>query len=243
MKSIKKTLILLFAGLSLIGYAQQFQLTNADGVPYIDGQTISATITEKDLDEVGDFITSILVKNISEADIEVRTLRTNEILVEGMFAYVCYYFCDESGELYAMECPIGAGESAPYELHLRPNDKFGLCKFQIDFMVPGESMTLFVEIKVEPLGINEQGTTASLSAYPNPAPANSTINVSYALADNSNNQHLVIRNIIGAEVINLPLNPFENNIRIDAALLKPGVYFYTLESNSRISVAKKLIIK
>jgi hypothetical protein len=93
------------------------------------------------------------------------------------------------------------------------------------------------------IGVKEQPSPVSLSAYPNPAPANSTINVSYTLADNSNNHRLVIRNIMGAVVMNMPLAPENNTISINTAELKSGVYFYTLESNNQISVAKKLIVK
>jgi hypothetical protein len=243
MKSIQKILTLLFLGLSLLSYAQQFQLTNSDGVPYLDGQTIATTITEDHLDDIGEFVTHIFVKNLTDDELDVRTLRTNLELAEGMSAYVCYGVCAPD-TLFALECTISENSSESYDLHLRVNELLGFCKFQLEFMVPGEMVTLFVEIRVNPIGIKEPHTTsASLSAYPNPAPANSTINVSYTLADKGNHHCLVIRNIMGAAVLSMPLNPYNNTISFDAAELKSGVYFYTIESNNQISVAKKLIVK
>jgi hypothetical protein len=249
MKNIKKTLFLLFVGLSLFSYAQQFQLTNHDGVPYTDGQTISTTITEDDLDEFDEFITEILVKNLTDKELDVATHRSNLDLIEGMLAYVCYGVCGPP-DGYEMNGTIDGNSSMSYSLHLNPNGKFGLCKFQIDFMTPAlipgefEKMTLYIDIRVSSIGVKEPNTTSvSLSAYPNPAQANSTVIVSYSLADKNNNHRFVIRNIMGALVMCKLLNPYENSIAFDAAELKSGVYFYTIETNNQVTVAKKLIIK
>jgi hypothetical protein len=244
MKNVKRTFILLFVGFSLFSYAQQqFQLTNVDGVPYSDGQTIFTRITEDNIED-GEFLTDIFVVNLTDEELEVRTYRTNIALAEGMNAYVCFGICDSpEGTTFGMDYPISERDTMAYTLHLRPNGNFGYCKFQIDFTVPGESMTLYVEVDLVHVGVKEQNAPASLNAYPNPAPANSTINVSYTLTDNSNNHRLVIRNIMGAVVMSMPLNVHENKITFEATELKSGVYFYTLESNNQISVAKKLIVK
>ncbi|MDR2971300.1 MAG: T9SS type A sorting domain-containing protein [Bacteroidales bacterium] len=240
---MKKLLILLLVSISLFSYAQSFQITDPRGTPYSDGETISATITEEDLDDFGEFVTNIMVKNLTDVELDVRTLRTNISLVDGMKAYVCFGVCDDTGENIAMDYTIYEGEQMEYALHLLPNGNIGLCQFKLEFMTSEDQMTLYLDINIKPLGINENGSvTASLSAYPNPTPANSFINVSYTLADNYNNR-LVIKNIVGATVMNLPLNPSQNNISIDATALKAGVYFYAIENDNTISIAKKLIVK
>jgi hypothetical protein len=118
-----------------------------------------------------------------------------------------------------------------------------LSKFKFEFTAEGETVTLHAIIDMCGVGIKEQSNaTASLSAFPNPAPANSKINVSYTLADRNGNR-LVVRNILGAVVINIPLNPYENKVSIDASNLKSGVYFYAIENKNQISIARKLIVK
>jgi hypothetical protein len=245
MKIFKKTLILLFFSLSFLGYAQQFQLTNSEGIPYTDGETISFTITENDLED-GEFITEILVENLTDTEFEVRTYRTNLVLVEGMIAYVCFGVCDdpEQGSAFGMNYPVSEYSRVSYAFHLRTKGKFGFCKFQLDFGIPDESMTLFLEINMTPVGVKEQNNgAAALSAYPNPAPANSTIHVSYSLEDKNGSHRLLIRNIMGAKILSMPLNPYDNTIAFDAAELKSGVYFYTIETNNHVAAAKKLIVK
>ena len=245
MKSKKRFLILFFVGLFFIGYAQQFQLTNSDGIPYSDGQTISATITENDLNSVNEFVTKILVENLLDTELNMRTYRTNMPLIEGMNAYVCFGSCDDiDGTMFGMDWMISEGEKESYDLHLRPNDKFGLCKFKIDFMTPEQSMTLFINIDMQPLGVKEQNSEkVSLSAYPNPVKAGSNVNVSYTLATQSNNNKLVIRNILGAEVMSMQLDPYETSVSINTSSLVQGVYFYAIENKNQISIAKKLIVK
>jgi hypothetical protein len=240
------TLIFILTGIFIFGYAQKFQLTDLENNPYVDGQTISATITEDDLEPLNQFVTDLSVHNLTGTELEVITLRTNIALPEGIKALVCWKVCDESGEQLEMSNII-EGKEAPFSLHLLPKIsgtfRTGFCKFKIDFTAEDESMTLFFEINVQPLGVKENSSTnLSLSAYPNPAPANSIINISYTLADRSDNR-LVIRNIMGAEVISMPLNLYDNMISVNIAALKPGVYFYAIENKNQISIAKKLIIK
>jgi hypothetical protein len=249
MKTFKTTLILLFLCVSLlVGYAQNFSLTDKKGAIYPDGETISRSFTESDLNESGDFIFEIFVQNNLDIELEVKSLRTNLVLVNGMNAYVCFYVCDDTlGTQYAMDCFIYENNSASYALHLRPHNNFGLSQFKFEFWSEedqSDKQTLYVNLEMQPLSVKEQPTSpVSLSAYPNPAPANSTIHVSYTLADKTNIHRLIVRNIMGAEVINLPLNPSENTIAFDAAELKAGVYFYTIETNHRVTAAKKLIVK
>ena len=252
MKNLKTILILSFLGLSfLIGYAQAFYLTDRKGELHSDGKTLEASFTAEDLDENGDFIfEEIRVNTTSDVEFYVQSFRENLKLVEGMNAYVCFYNCDDTlGTSYDMVCPIGGDEKiAYYTIHLRPHDKFGLSQFKIEFWSEEDSsdmQTLFVNLNMkDPNGIKEQSAaSATLTAYPNPATANTAVNVSYTLAQKSNANDLVIKNIMGMEVMRLPLNPNDNHLLIDVSSLTSGIYFYAIESKNQIQVVKKLIIR
>jgi hypothetical protein len=255
MKNLKTILILSFFGLSfLIGYAQAFYLTDRKGELHYDNKILEASFTADDLDENGDFIfEEIRVNTTSDVEFYVKSFRENLELVEGMNAYVCFYTCDDTlGNQHYMECPIGGTESnekiAPYTIHLRPHDKFGLSQFKIEFWSEEDKsdiQTLFVNLTMrDPSGIKEQSTaSATLTAYPNPVMANTPVNVSYTLAQKSNANYLVVKNIMGMEVMRLPLNPNENHLLMDVSSLTSGIYFYAIESKNQIQIVKKLIIK
>jgi len=242
---MKKIFTLLFLGLTLLGYAQNIQLANKEGVPYTDGQTITATITENDLNPITDaYHIDIVINNITANNLEVKTLCTAEELAAGMIPEVCFGCGCYDGPLIEIDWEFNEACSEVYAFKLATNGNFGLSRFKFEFITNGQTITLYAIIDMCQVGVKEQNNaTASLSAYPNPAPANSKINVSYTLADKNENHHLVIRNILGAVVINTPLNPYENNISIDVSTLKSGLYFYAIENRSHIYTAKKLIIK
>jgi len=244
---MKRILTLLLVCTSLIGYAQKFQLTDLSGNPYSDGDKIYATINENNLTgPFNDFFIEIAVENLEERELTVNSLRENIKLVDGMVAFVCFGVCDdpETGGQLSMSCDIEKGTAAVFSLHLVPKDKYGLNRFKIEFSAEGQNMTLYIDIDYTHVGVKEQNSEkVSLSAYPNPVVAGSNVNISYTLAAQSNNNKLVIRNILGATVINMPLNPYETNISVDTSPLVQGVYFYAIENNNQICIAKKMIVK
>ncbi|MCL1850693.1 MAG: T9SS type A sorting domain-containing protein [Bacteroidetes bacterium] len=244
---MKKLLTLIFVGFVIFGYAQKFQLTNPKGTPYTNGETISSIITENDLTLAGEFITEIKVENLTATELDLKVSRTNLVLVEGMDAYVCFGACFPS-DVFEIDYLL-LEDAEPLTLHLVAKDTlgtcyFGLSKFKLDFTTEGQSMTLFVEVDMQNLGVKENNNAnLSLSAYPNPVSVNATVNISYKIADNGDKNRLVIRNIMGAEVMSMPLNPHETKVSIDVSTLVSGVYFYAIENKNQISIAKKLIIK
>jgi hypothetical protein len=111
-------------------------------------------------------------------------------------------------------------------------------------MTGEEKLTLFLEIDIQPVGINENNSiTISLVAYPNPVSENSMVNVFYTITDNNEPYHLAIRNILGANVLKIPLNINENTVAVNVSTLQPGVYFYAIENKNQIVIAKKMVVK
>jgi len=243
---MKKILsFLLIIGIAFTSYAQTFQLTDSKGNPYTDGETIAVTITEEDLNPYDySYSIDIHIENLLDFDWNMKTSRTNISLIDGMKAYVCFGLFCFPDDMFDIDFVFEEGNDASYELHLMPNDYFGLCKFKIEFMAEDQSVTLYVNIDVQPLGVKEQNQPKiSLEAFPNPAPANSAIQVSYVLTHKNSVNRLVIRNIFGTSVLNIPLNPHTDRVSVDISHLVSGIYFYAIENKNQISIAKKLIIK
>ena len=242
---MKKLLFVFFICATFIGYAQEnFIIANDHGTPYTDGETISISITKDDF-PFSEYIMEFAVINIGSDTLNVKTLRTNIDLVEGMAAYVCFGSC-WGDTVLAINYDIPSVTHEIYSLHLVPGEETGLCRFQLEFWSnpdQTDKFTLNIEIIVVPLKIKENtNVSASLSAFPNPASAHSKVNVSYTLPNKNDSSRLLIINILGATVMSTPLNPNENSVAIDVSALKQGVYFYAIESKNLIIMAKKLII-
>jgi len=247
---MKKLLTLIFFSIILFGYAQQkFQLFDSEGTSFVDKQKISAAITEIDLNRDGEYIVTIYVDNLLDIDLNVQTKRTNGDLMEGMTALVCFGNCYEP-DIFDIAYEMMGKSSETFQLKLKPDEcycYFGMSQFTLEFWSETDKsdiLTLFVEIEMQPLSVKENPKERiSLSAYPNPVSENSTLNISYTLPEKSINNYLVIKNIVGVNVMRMPLQPHQNKISIETTNFPSGVYFYAIESNYQVSIAKKLIIK
>lgn len=79
-----------------------------------------------------------------------------------------------------------------------------------------------------------------LRAYPNPA--TTTLNIEYDAA-NLNNPQLVICNLAGAVIFKTAVYQGHGNMALNGLNLNAGVYFYGLESDGKVVVSKKLLVK
>jgi hypothetical protein len=83
-------------------------------------------------------------------------------------------------------------------------------------------------------------TQSTFEAYPNPAIDYVNISFSKDVVDASSK--LVVTNLLGATVLESAIPAGANHMEVSTANLKAGVYFYTITSSSKKSVAKKLVI-
>jgi hypothetical protein len=77
--------------------------------------------------------------------------------------------------------------------------------------------------------------------YPNPA--STTAILKYSLKDPLKEAKIVLHDLLGTITKDYPLNTYETTLKIDIKDLKEGVYFYTLNTDGKNRVTKKLIIK
>lgn len=244
---MKKLLTLLFISLCFWGYAQRdFIIADPANTSnqFTDGETLQYTYTFEEIDAMwGEAKIVFNIIDTSQTPLRIQTLRTDVDIVEGVNPYVCFGSCFDS-TVMAIDWNIPAGGGDNYEFHFDPNGKPGKNIFKFEFWTKENQSDLFtlnVEVTIESVGVKERNAGVTLSAYPNPASTHANITVSYAVDNNDN--RLVVRNMLGATLMSMPLNPYENTISINAANLTAGIYFYAIENKNQIVAAKKLIIK
>lgn len=90
--------------------------------------------------------------------------------------------------------------------------------------------------------VTESKVKASvLKAYPNPATENVTIQ--YETVDTKcSPAYLIIKNIMGSVVERIPLSENNGKLVLDISNYSPGLYFYSIESNGKLILTKKLVI-
>jgi hypothetical protein len=102
----------------------------------------------------------------------------------------------------------------------------------------GDATAFYVRY-TQPAGIQSGVSASVLNAYPNPAV--SSVKISYNAAA-LNDSYVVIRNLAGKEVFRAPVSPEGRSI-VNVSSFSSGVYLYGLESDGRMVVTKKLLIK
>ncbi len=103
-------------------------------------------------------------------------------------------------------------------------------------------------VKVIYLGIDNTGVNdihksdiVFRDAYPNPA--NNVATFSYALPKQTNSAKIVLRNLLGAEVMSTNLEELNGKKTISTSDIKEGIYFYSLIVNEKVFYTRKLVVK
>ncbi len=107
----------------------------------------------------------------------------------------------------------------------------------------GPSNGMFGTIVVRPVsGLKEVKNAATLSAFPNPTPGETTITLNHAANEN---YKIRISNAIGRVVktIDLENNSADAQVKVDLSNLPAGFYFYSLLANDKMVETKRLVLQ
>lgn len=132
-----------------------------------------------------------------------------------------------------------------FKAKIYPNNSTGTALYRYDFFDinnPSNSSSIFIKFDLEYItGLDEKElATADFSMYPNPT--SDKLFFSFSNEVQTQNDQIVIRDIIGNTVIETNAVLLGNDSSIDISSLTPGIYLVSL-LNNHAQVTKKLIIK
>lgn len=129
-----------------------------------------------------------------------------------------------------------------FHITFNPNNNTGisLLKFTLyDETTTSISTSFYLELD-NTVSVKEQTSGTTLSAYPNPASDNVTIE--HFIPSISSGAQLVIRNIAGVVVHTSSIGQSNKTI-LSLETFNSGIYFYSIEVNNKSILTKKLIVK
>ncbi len=189
----------------------------------------------------------INIKNNSEETINVKVRKNVRDDIEGAENTFCLGSCfdptvTESPTSLTIEAGETTGSDDFYVLFL-PHGNTG--EAQIIFDVYNEEftddmVTVTVNFTITPTSINILKKEVSISAFPNPAFGTSLF-INYNLPQ-LEKVFISIYNILGVQIFNESIINTSGKIEVDINSLPKGIYLYSLESNGRKLITKKLII-
>lgn len=242
---MKKTLLLFILAVSTIFlFGQSLSLTY-EGEPVEPNSMIYANGDPSD-----DLIQAAIdVTNNASSDL---TVKAKKVINEGdTLAGTSNYFC--WGACYPpfvyispAEVLIEAGQTTDeFFGDYEPKDIPGKSVIRYcwwDVNNPDDSVSVTVQFNASPAGISDDPATANVSSRVYPNPATTRVNFSYALPQSTATASIVISNILGSKIMDIPLNGNEGTMAVNVSDLRQGVYFYNLIADGERVDTQKLII-
>lgn len=204
------------------------------------------------LTEVNDYIEAkAFIKNISSSALDVKVMETGRTVASDKVRinYCWGGLCVPSMKEMESEAEqIGANGESELKVDLYPENTTGANQVSYRVFPVGSIEALDVTFKVNVTSGStsitrsvNNATGATLSQpYPNPSSSSSTLN--YHIPGNYKKAFLVIFDMFGKEVARTELERANDAVSINVKRLNAGLYFCSLEVDSKLVSSQRLLV-
>lgn len=228
------SIILLSFFIPLLSFSQSLEL--------IDPEEVVSGTPQNDL-----LVLNFDVMNTSNIAVDIKVIRNVISEVQGTANYFCWELCYGPGtDLSPTALTIQPGQTVSnFYADYLPNGYQGVTTIEYCFFNvndPSDEICHTVEFNVSSTtAVDEQEAISLGNARPNPATGNTMI--PFKMKGSNQSATLVVYNLVGQEVLNIPVNGMEGVINLDVNSLQSGIYLYTLLNNNAVLSSKKLIVR
>jgi hypothetical protein len=227
-------------------FAQSFVVTDTNGVELNAGGTIQ--FMGDPSDEVIQAI--VYLKNVSDVvkDVKVKKVINEADVLPGTVNTFCWGLCfppDTYISPFAQTIQGGALCDQFYGDY-NPLNVPGITRITYvfwDVNNTNDSVAVTVEYNASPASVNDGpvSKTKFSDAYPNPAIDH--VNIDYNVSALVNNASIIVMNMLGSKVKEMPLENRSGKARIMVSDLTNGIYFYSLVVDDQVVVTRKFVVK
>lgn len=241
---IKKAFFtLLFLSVTAWVSAQSLQF-ELNGHVYEEGETIQCNTPT----EWGEYLQDMQIRNLTSQDWNVLVKKEVIEDLEGVSNYFCWGLCF-GPDTYVSPNPVAVPANSvtsvgALSFHaMFEENVFG--KVQVKYSAyderhPEDAVTINVVFHKSGEGVHEVAAVRFGQAYPNPA--SSVVNFDYNV-NASDRASVSVYNLLGQEVMNLPINTLQDRLSISVADLNNGIYFCNLFVNGSAVKTEKFVVK
>lgn len=143
---------------------------------------------------------------------------------------------------------MAPGDPVDLSYDFNPNNATGVTQVRyvlINQSNLADSAWFIVTYNVSNSATGVVNTTVSKPSVSNPMPnpASSVFSMNYKLGSASmNTAKFVVYNMLGAVVLESPVNETEGAVKMDVSSLEQGIYFCTLESDGKAVATRRLVV-
>jgi hypothetical protein len=239
---MKKALLILGLVLTVGMSVFAQNLTLSDGAHSIaNGDTVTVAG-----DVVSTLFCHINVINNAGVSLSVKCKRTNIIVVPGSSNSFCWGgSCWDTSYYTSPDATvIAAGATATeFSGDYKANGHSGISVVRYRFydMNNISDSVMFYGKFDATIGINEADLITFSDIYPNPADNSSFID--YSISSAFSNAQAKVIDLLGNEVLLVPVYERNGKIRINTSNLTSGIYFYSMTIDGKAMFTKKLIVR
>lgn len=196
----------------------------------------------------GDLPAHAVVKNISGLPVEVALKRIdgnyNELTDSNAICWGLCFTTNISQNPPSFNRTLQPGATDTAILHVYPDrdgyTRSGPIQYVLfDYYNPSDSVAFTVNYQVNGVPLSQKEVAKpELSVYPNPA--DDFLRVQYEVTKDASFELI---NLVGAKVYSTRLDAQSTEMELDLSNLNPGVYFYTLKSEGKVVISRKLVIR
>jgi len=246
---MKKTIILyLIIFLSItIGFSQSLTIhLTEDGEPLFNGEeiTISSESVELEIE------CYLYVRNNMDHAIDVKARKIEVDILENTSNHFCWGDAClpptqyESPAAWTIESGATT-ETGDFEGHYNPTGKSGTSKIMYVFFDdnnPEDSIGVLVNYVAGETGLDEYILNNIQFSAPYPNPASDVVHFDYSFPTEIKTARLIIYNIEGLKVKELPINSYSGSLNICITDLQQDFYLYSLLTDRFIIKSGKLLV-
>ena len=243
---MKKFFTLILTLATMATFAQSLTLTY-EGTPLNDGDTVEVIVPQ--VNTMANYYLDIT--NVTDNNITIVVYKNELEMLEGSESTLCVGgVCFPSSTMSSFPFDIEAHTTLS---HLNSGDAFHLgyttpivgtsyVMFTFsNYVNSNDCVNMMFKLVCDPTSIESIPVAERMRAYPNPASENVT--VEYAVSASVNKAHLVIKNMLGATLYTKTLDVNANKVKVDVSEYPAGIYFYSIETDGRPMMTKKLLVK
>jgi hypothetical protein len=233
------------ASSTLLSAQSNLEIRSASGT-LLNGTTQVHSGFSTDVEVAAD---NYYVHNISGASIAVRCRRDEISVVPGSQNSLCWALCSSdyvAGAMPSLTAPGGSitinsmDSLNAFILHYKPTGTTGTSLFRVTFYNPSvtsDTAVFYQQFDIT-LGVGDLASKElNVSAYPNPA--TNYINIDIENMDEKGTIRIV--DALGVTVKTATFNG-DSNVKFSTADLRTGLYFYSIVSNNKTVLTRRIVI-
>ncbi len=221
--------------------AQNFSVFH-EGDSLYDGKVL--TLSNYDANEEA-IVCWFDVKNFTNDSLHMFAQAGNVSIINGAVHAFCWGVCPAGFPVIPYVIPANSEAAERPDGKYMPEGNLGTSQTFYKFFSDKGNDTVKIIVNytytATDVAKTPKAVENTLSAFPNPATNNVTIN--YSFNANGKHQRIFIKNILGVNVKEVVLSNNSGKISIPIDDLNAGIYFYSLQSDEEILATKKLVIK